>query len=153
MGSEMNTTRRKALIAATVVLLCIVGGWIVTKRYWLPSFPNTNGMSSAPLEVRKYDAFTIPREGKDVSAIWRRIQWHVINPGQVRLHEVARASGVKNLQSCLEELGYEFPPGTYAQSGDVVPGWRICHHASVLDHLEEYLDLQPKASTSSLRKP
>jgi len=140
LGKIMNTTRRHIQYGIVAAIILIIGSWFGVSQLTLLSFPNIEEYSKEPIEVRRYNAFLIPRDGTDLSARMDQVMWHLTRPGQARLIESARLSGADDMKSSFESLGYQFPSGTSITSGGCTsPGWTIRHHSSVLDHIERYL--------------
>ena len=72
------------------------------------------------------------------------MRWKITKPGQARIIELAlKGAGQGSLQKDFEALGYNFPAGTYVDTGSCNdPSLRICHDPATLDRIEKTFQLE-----------
>ncbi len=140
MSTKPHKLRRYVTISLIAVALLLVT--LMSQLH--PRFPKPEDYSTETMEDRIYLPFIRPLAGRSLRAGIDRLAWHVTEPGQVKLVEVAALPGVVDLTDAFKKLGYDFPEGTSLESGCMVPEWRIRHYPSVLNHMEHYLHLERK---------
>jgi hypothetical protein len=134
----MSAMKKQVLINSTLVLFCILGYLLSYGHFFLP-LPASSHFSNEKIETRGFHPFLVPQN--------TGLLWRLEYPGRARLIDASKEIHAKNnvqsgLQLTLEKLGYVFPPGCRADSGDYVPGWYITHYPSILDRIQKDFRLQ-----------
>jgi hypothetical protein len=102
------------------------------------------------LEHWRYSSYPLvmPASSQTISGSLERLVWKVKHPGHARLLatakrlEAAAPNQDHDLQEVLEAMGYNFPPGCGASSGDIVPGWTVTHYPSILRRIQKDFQLK-----------
>ena len=148
-SNEDTGKSKPALFRAFLILGCAVmlaALYLLTIGHCFLPMPNVDSFTKERVEIRRY-SLVVPSQAQTLEGIYQRTKWRFLNPGQDRLFRVAmqidRADPVvdKNLlQKSLVEMGYKFPNGCWASSGE--GGTRIQHYPSMLNRMERDLNLR-----------
>jgi hypothetical protein len=144
-GSMTNARLIRGLLLAALILVLAAGYFSTIGHCFLPH-RNPETFLGEQLEVRTFSGFVIPDRSKTLAGLFARIKWRLLRPGQVRL--LAAAEKIEQekpgadhvLKTALEQLGYGFPSGCYARSGDNLP-MEITHYPSALNRIQKDLHL------------
>jgi len=145
----MTSRIRRVAVGGVLAIFAVATVYLLTLgQCFLPHWGVENHRNEQ-LEMREYSPFILPARGNTVGGILGRVKWTVMYPGRAKVLSAAEMLQMQapkedhNLREVLEKMGYSFPPGCAASSGDVVPGWRITHYPSVLNRIERDLHLSP----------
>src|SRR5580765_7912045 len=147
-SNEDTGTSKAALFRAFLILGCAVmlaALYLLTIGHCFLPMPNVDSFTKERVEIRRY-ILVMPSQAQTLEGIYQRTKWRFLNPGQDRLFRVAveidRADPHTDnlLQKSLVEMGYKFPNGCRASSGE--GGTRIQHYPSMLNRMERDLHLR-----------
>ena len=153
--SMKTTIERRGLMIAGLVLVLAAGYFSTIGHCFLPR-RNPKAFLGEQLEVRTFSGLVIPDQSKTLAGLFARTKWRLLRPGQARLLAAAEKIEKNNpradhiLRRSLEELGYAFPPGCDARSGDNL-ALEITHYPSMLNGIAK--DLQLKVSWRAVIGP
>jgi len=144
-----RVTQKHWLIGIAAIAVVFMAAYIVTLGHIFLPFRDFNHHNEK-IEIRVYSAFVIPSSSDTMRDALHRLGWRIQYPGRAGFLAAAEKLQTSapnqshELQEVFEALGYPFPPGCYASSGDIVSGWRISNYPSVLDRIERDLNLKPE---------
>jgi hypothetical protein len=144
---------RKRLIKVLAPIAVIVAGavfYLLTIGHCFLPLPGSTHYKDERLEFWCYSSYPLvmPQSSQTVSGSLERLAWEVKHPAHARLLatakrlEAAAPNQDHGLRQVLEAMGYDFPPGCGASSGDIVPGWRITHYPSMLRRIQKDFQLK-----------
>jgi hypothetical protein len=151
---------KRAIKVLALIAVIIMGArlYLLTLGHCFLPLPGPAHYTNERLEFWCYSSYPLvmPSSAQSISGSFERAAWQIKHPGHARLLatvkrlEAAAPKQEPRLQEALEAMGYDFPPGCGASSGDIVPGWRITHYPSMLRRIQK--DFQLKVTWSEPSK-
>ena len=148
----MTSPAKRILVvfcAISAVICLLVAGYLQTFGHYFLPMPTPPTYANEKIEEREYSPFAIPAAADTFPTAMKEFGWPLKYPGQARL--IAMAEKLKaehpgedfTLKDVFERLGYPFPTGCSASTGELVPHWRIANFPTVLNRIERDLKLKP----------